>query len=176
MARERLRISCKSAVRGEDRDVFEWIRRDLYSDEFVNVSPENPALGIRRAATGDAYMEFVTEHRQDVEALVNRWRTKKPSFFFNIEQVEGPLGEPCLSCGHAEPEGGVPAVFPVCDFRYTSPCPHCNADISRQAYEHVAGRIEKCPNCHQRVRLEFNEPLLKPNGDYNEPVVIVEAA
>jgi hypothetical protein len=41
-------------------------------------------------------------------------------------------------------------------------------------YSRIAGDLFRCPHCKNRVRLRFNDPMILPSGDYNQPLVVVE--
>jgi hypothetical protein len=148
------------------------VRRDLYGHSPVEIDPDNPAHQNRRDAQRRAYFEFSTNYVDEVRRVLREYGHESS---VTVEEVAGPAGEPCLRCGHVA--GPVtPPVCPNCEFRDISPCPHCHEEVPRQEYESVAGDLFRCPRCRTRVRLHFNDPLVRSDGSYSEPVVIVEEA
>jgi hypothetical protein len=84
-------------------------------------------------------------------------------------------GEECVNCGNVA--GPIrPTVCPNCGFRDISPCPICRTEVPRQSYTRISGDLYRCPQCKNRVRLRFNSPMFLPDGDYNQPLVVVEEA
>jgi hypothetical protein len=96
--------------------------------------------------------------------------------------VGGTLGEPvepvaldeCLVCGNVADEPC--AVCPNCGFREIEPCPNCGAQIARMRYTRAEPGWHRCPSCHTRVILSYNEPIWRPEGGYREPIVLVNPA
>ncbi len=90
-----------------------------------------------------------------------------------LKETSEVLGEACQNCGNiAGPV--LPTVCPNCNFRDISPCPVCKEEIPRQLYERQGKSLFRCPKCRSRVRLRFNEPLCLPDGNYNQPLVVVD--
>jgi hypothetical protein len=169
MPKHKIRISAD--VHDDDHRRLVKIRKHLHSYSSVGINPENPAYRIHRDNDGRAYFELSTDKEDEVERIL---RELGHAAYARADRVAGPTEEPCLNCGNIV-AGQPQARCEVCGFRETSSCPHCARDISRAAYVAVAGDVLQCPSCHGMVTLHFNEPLFKANGDYNEPVVVVEA-
>ena len=91
---------------------------------------------------------------------------------FEVSEVTGEFGQECVNCGNVAGEVQ-PPVCPNCGFRDISPCPNCHRPISRTEYIQL-DKIFRCPACNTRVRLHFNDPLFVADGEYNQPLVIVE--
>jgi len=148
------------------------LRRDLYAHSPVEIDPDNPAHQTHRDAQERAYFEFSTNYLDDVRRVLREYGYEGHT---TIEETSGPAGEPCLNCGYV---GGAitPTVCPNCHFRDIAACPHCEEEVARQEYEPVAGELFRCPRCRTYVRLQFNDPLIRSDGSYNQPVVVVEEA
>jgi hypothetical protein len=173
----RFRISTKSLTSDPSGDLrrLSMVRRDLYAHSPIEVDPDNPAFRTQRDADGRAYFEFSTSFEpRDVEDVLTRFHHDN---YVELRPIDGPAGTPCLSCGYIG-TGPLPATCPQCGFQDISPCPHCGESISRESYVQIAGDLFRCPNsaCRAFVRLRFNEPLITSDGNYNQPVVLVEEA
>ncbi|MBL8795365.1 MAG: hypothetical protein JNM56_15785 [Planctomycetia bacterium] len=147
-------------------------RRDLWAHSPVEVDPDHPLHGTHRSEDGRAYFEFVTAFPEQARRVMDDF-----NYGNAIELSEAPAlpGEECLNCGNVA--GPIrPAVCPNCGFQDVSPCPICRQAVPRQAYIGLAGERYRCPHCQSRVRLRFNSPMFVANGDYNQPLVIVEEA
>jgi hypothetical protein len=93
----------------------------------------------------------------------------------DMQQVHEPVGQACQNCGNVA--GPVlPTVCPNCRFRDISACPVCHEEVPRETYARIGGDLFRCPHCHNRVRLRFNEPMFLGDGMYNQPLVVVEQA
>jgi hypothetical protein len=148
------------------------LRRDLYAHSPVEIDPDNPAHRTQRDEQHRPYFEFSTDFVEEVRRVLHDYGH---AAHVTMEEVAGPAGEPCLNCGHVA--GPVtPSVCPNCGFREISPCPHFNQEVARQEYAAVPGGLFRCPRCNTHVRLRFNDPLIRTDGDYTQPVVIVEVA
>jgi len=171
---QRLRITALGTNGDDELRRLALIRRDLYAHSPIEIDPDNPAYRSQRNGDGRAFFEFSTDYLDAVERVLIE---RNHHAFIKLEPASGPAGEPCLRCGHIE-GGPVPAVCLKCGFEDIAPCPHCHTPVPRAKYEKVkvAGDLFKCPACNARVRLSFNDPLLKADGQYNEPVVVVELA
>jgi hypothetical protein len=87
--------------------------------------------------------------------------------------VEEQAGPACMNCGNIA--GPIqPVECPVCHFRDIDDCPYCDTPIPRQQYVPISGDLFSCPQCSNRVRLRLRDPLFMPNGDYYQPLVMVE--
>lgn len=146
------------------------LRRDLYAHSPVEIDPDNRLHGTRRDSNGRAYFEFATDYPEEVRRIINQFGYKEQ---VELTECDDVAGEACANCGNIV-GGPIPSVCPTCGFRDISQCPHCSTDVSRQAYVPDAGNLFRCPNCKLRVRLCFNNPLLKADGTYSEPLVIVK--
>jgi hypothetical protein len=169
---EKLRITALANGADDELRRLEMIKRDLYVRSAVEIDPENPAHQTVRDSNRRAYFEFSTSHRDEVERIVKEFGHEA---FVKIESAVGPAGEPCVRCGYVA-GGSAPAVCPNCGLRDIDPCPNCNTPVSRADYKPVAGDLFRCPACDAQVRLRFNDPLLNRDGEYNEPIVLVEQA
>lgn len=152
--------------------VAERARRFLLGSLDVHMDEQHPLQGIHRQPDGKAYFEIAGT---SVEAVRQAAKADNLLDLVSIQQTDEILGEECANCGNiAGPL--IPTVCPNCGFRDISPCPYDNAEISRQAYERIAGDLFRCPGNGLRVRLRFNDPLFKSDGSYNQPLVVVERA
>jgi hypothetical protein len=150
----------------------EEVRADLWVHAPVEVDPKYPLVGTHRDEAGRAYLEFVTEVPAEVRRVIAQGRNAN-----RVALAENPSlpGQECLNCGNVA--GPVqPSVCPNCGFRDIAPCPVCGEEVPRQLYSRVSGNLFRCPRCRNAVRFRFNSPMFLPNGDYNQPVVVVEEA
>jgi hypothetical protein len=166
------RIRLSAAPGPSDHKLLSTLREDLYAYSGLNIDPDNPAYAIHRDDAGRAYFDVTAAHLQQVTDAIASLDERGD---VEATVVEGPAGDPCLRCGYIAGEQP-PATCPNCGFVDTSPCPHCDQAVSRLAYLEHAGDVLECPNCHGHVRLRFNDPLLTEDGDYSQPVVVVESA
>jgi hypothetical protein len=148
------------------------IRRDLYARASIDMDPDNPAHRFRRDADGHVYFEFSADSLDEIRRTLNGLGYVEG---FDVSEGLGAAGDPCLRCGYIAGEQGQ-AVCARCGFQEISPCPHCNELVARRSYIGIEGDLARCPRCQRHVRLRFNEPLLRGDGEYNEPVIIVDIA
>jgi hypothetical protein len=138
-----------------------------FHDEVVGLPAvaRGPLDGEHTRLDGRMYFDVVAENAELVENAANA-RGAEVEVVMPASKVSE-----CLNCGNtAEAES---TVCPNCQFRDISPCPSCGHEIPRATYVSVGGDLHQCPNCRQRVRLVFNDPLWREDGSYNEPVVRV---
>jgi hypothetical protein len=148
------------------------LRRDLYGHSPVEIDPDNPAHRTQRDVQQRAYFGFSTDFAGEVRRVLRDYGHEQHVL---MEEVPGPAGEPCLNCGYVA--GPVtPSVCPNCHFRDISPCPECHQEVARQEYKSIAGDLFRCPRCNTHVLLRFNDPLIRAEGVYKQPVVVVELA
>jgi predicted RNA-binding Zn-ribbon protein involved in translation (DUF1610 family) len=144
------------------------LRRELYSGSALCGDLESPAFEIRRGDNGIPLFEAVV-YREPFQQVIEHARYDS----FNYQPATGPVGEPCLRCGYIA-GGPTLAVCPSCGFREVSACPYCRRDVPRWRYVPTAGDAFRCPECGKEVFLRFNDSLTDADGEYNEPVVLVE--
>jgi DNA-directed RNA polymerase subunit RPC12/RpoP len=162
----------KSRTPAEDLGVAEDVRRALWAKAPVKVDSQYPLHGIHRDEQKRAYFEFATDAAEEVCRVL---REHLFSDRFELTETNEPLGEACQNCGNiAGPV--LPTVCPNCSFRDISPCPSCGREIPRQKYISLGEGRYRCPNCGTLVRMRFSEPMFGPDGDYNQPLVVVEEA
>ena len=172
MPRIRLTVDKHPLDRADDLRLASRLRASLYTHSAIAVDPDNRAYAIHRDGDGNAYFEFSADSVQAVQDVVSKCGVPDR---VKIAKVAGPDGEPCLNCGNIA--GAIaPAVCTNCGFRDVSDCPHCGEHVPRKCYKPFSGNLLRCPSCNGFVRLAFNDPLFKPNGEYNQPVVIVHKA
>jgi hypothetical protein len=148
------------------------LRQDLWDHAPVEVDPDHPLYGTHRDEAGRAYLEFATQFPGEVRRVIEQYH-----YTDLVELTETPPlpGEECVNCGNVA--GPVlPAVCPNCEFRDISPCPMCGEKVPRQLYSRISGDLFRCPHCHNRVRLRFNSPMFLADGNYSQPLVLVEEA
>jgi hypothetical protein len=156
----------------DDLRIASQIRRDLWAHSPVEVDPDSPKHRTHRNADRSAYFEFATNYPDEVQRIIGEFADTQRVSMSVVKEEDGPE---CTNCGHVA--GPIlPSVCPSCGFRDISPCPHCKQEVARQAYLPVSGDLFKCPMCQHRVRLQVHDPLLDSNGDYNQPLVVVEGA
>jgi hypothetical protein len=169
----RMRLTVKpTAVRVRDLRTAADLRRDLWAHSPVEVDPDHPLFGTHLDEDGRTYFEFATEFPELVRRVI-----EQRHYADKVELIEAPPlpGEECANCGNVAGPAR-PTVCPNCQFRDISPCPVCGKEVSRQSYARVSGDLFRCPNCKHRVRLRFNNPMVLPDGDFNQPLVVVEEA
>lgn len=169
----RIRVTVKDrGDRTDDLRVAARVRGALWAHSPLEVDPDNPLHGTHRDSSGRAYFEFLTNLRAPVDQVLQQ---QKFADLVDVSEVNERLGEACQNCGNiAGPT--LPPVCPNCGFRDVSECPVCHHEISRQDYMLLSGTLFRCPNCHNRVRLRFNEPMFLSDGTYNQPLVVVQEA
>jgi hypothetical protein len=169
----RIRITAlPNSGRSDELRRLATLRRELYAHSPVEIDPDNPAHETRHDEQRRPYFEFSTDYLDEVQRVL---RDFGHIDHVAMDEVPGPAGDPCLNCGHvAGPL--TPSECPSCGFRDISPCPHCHQEVCRQEYEPVAGELFRCSHCLTLVCLRFNDPLIRANGGYNQPVVVVEVA
>jgi len=160
------------ADRGLEFDVVADLRRDLRAHRLIDVDAAEPLRGTHRDLEGRAYFEFATGLPEDARRLID-----ESAHGAKVTLAESPAlpGPECLDCGNvAGPMR--PTVCPNCGFREISPCPHCGAEVPRDAYRRIGGATFRCPTCRKTVDLRFNSEMFLPDGNYNQPLVLVEEA
>jgi hypothetical protein len=169
----RIRITVRDrGNRSDDLRVAAEVRRALWAHSPLQVDPDNPLHGTHRNEAGRAYFEFLTNDRAAVDKVL---REHDFADVVDVTEAHEELGEACLNCGNIT--GPVlPSVCPNCSFRDISPCPYCNSEVPRQRYIRQGGNLFRCPHCRNRVRLQFNDPVVLPDGSYNEPLAVVVEA
>jgi hypothetical protein len=171
MVRLRLTIA-NSGDRTEEIRYAARLRQAIWGRLPVEVDPDNPLHGTHCDESGRAYFEFATNTPDEVRGVLREW---DPQGRVTVTEPRGPQGQACENCGNiAGPV--LPPICPACGFRDISPCPICNRPVPRDAYARENGDVFICPSCRNRVRLRFHSPLFKPDGSYNEPLVVVDAA
>lgn len=167
----RIRITVKpTGDRTNDLRVAANVRRDLWAHSPVEIDPDNPLHGTHRDEQGRAYFEFSTRYPDEVTRVL---REHGHDERVEVREVGEPVGQACQNCGNVV--GPVlPTVCPNCHFRDISACPVCQHEVPRQSYTRIGGNLFRCPHCHNRVRLRFNEPMFLGDGTYNQPLVVVE--
>ena len=152
------------------------VRGDLLACAPVYVDPDRPLQGIHRDAENRSYLEFATDDPEKVKAVLHE-HGHDP--YVRLEETNDPLGEPCQNCGNVAGRLSPPEC-PNCGLQDISPCPICGQLNSRQDYETVSGKLFVCPHpvdgARHQVRLIFNEPMFRPDGRFNEPLVLVREA
>ncbi len=169
----RMRITVKKmGTPGDDLRVAAEVRRDLWAHSPVEVEPDNPLHGTHRDKEGRAYFEFSTRYPEEVHRVLQKYYYADKVEVTESREV---LGEACQNCGNiAGPV--LPTVCPNCSFRDISPCPSCGREIPRQKYVSLGEGHYRCPECGTLVRMRFSEPMFGPEGEYNQPLVVVEEA
>ena len=156
--------------RTNDLRVADKVRRDLWSRSPSEIDPDNRLHGTHRDAQGRAYFEFSPHNVEEVKRVLHEFGHAER---VEVREVDEPIGPECQNCGNVV--GPVlPTVCPNCDFRDISACPVCHEEVPRQSYIRNGGEVFRCPHCHSRVRLRFNEPMFVGDGTYNQPLVVVE--
>lgn len=152
-------------------DDLRWaarIRRDLWAHSPVEIDPGSSVHGTHRDSESNAYFEFATDRKSEVDRVIRELGYQERARVDVVEQSEG---TECVNCGNISPQ--LFTVCPTCEFRDIEPCPNCNQEIARLAYLNISGDLFKCPMCHNRVRLAFNDPVFDSNGHYIQPLVRV---
>jgi hypothetical protein len=172
----RLRITILSTgERAEDLRIAARLRLDLWGRSGVDIHPLNPLQGTHRDTLGRAYIEFATSDSEAVRRVLRECQYGSQSFEALVEVTEPTedTGPPCQNCGNIA--GAVlPTECPNCGFRDISPCPICHHEVSRQLYIPISGDLFRCPNCQNRVRFRFNDPMFLQDGSYNQPLIVID--
>ncbi len=155
-------------------DDLRWtarVRRDLWAHSPVEIDPDSPRHGTHRDADRNAYFEFTTDRLPEVQRVLREFGYVDRA---SVEVIQEGNGTECVNCGNIPPE--LLTVCPNCNFRDIDRCPYCNNEVARLAYTSVFGEVFKCPMCHRRVRLQFNDPPFDASGHNNQPLVRVSPA
>ena len=169
----RVRITIKdTGNRRNDLQTAVDLKSEVLNHVPVGLDPEHPLVGIHRDEAGRAYFEFATDYPGEIRRVIDQ--------FHHTEQVEvldnPPLpGEECLKCGNI-PGPVQPSVCPSCGFKDITSCPVCAQPIPRDSYSPLGGNLFRCPHCRNRVWLRYNSPMVLRNGEFNQPLVVVEEA
>jgi hypothetical protein len=170
---QRVRVTVKHNP-VDPADDLRWaarVRRDLWAHSPVEIDPDSPRHGTHRDEQRNAFFEFATDRFPDVRRVLEK--------FGHAERVQATVvqdenGTECVNCGNITPE--LETVCPICQFRDVAPCPYCHHEIPRLEYAPISGDLFKCPMCHKRVRLQFQDPLFNGNGSYKQPLILVDPA
>jgi hypothetical protein len=155
----------------EPADDLRWaarVRRDLWAHSPVEIDPDSPKHGTHRDAHRNAYFEFATDRLPDVQRVLREFGYADRA---SLEIMQEGNGTECLNCGNISPD--LVTVCPNCQFRDIDKCPYCLHEVARLSYITICGDVFKCPNCHRRVRFQFHDPLFDANGQYNQPLILV---
>lgn len=148
------------------------LRRDLWAHSPVEIDPDHPLNGIHRDGDGRAYFEFATEFPKEVCRVIQDYHYTDR---VELTETSGLPGDECLNCGNVA--GPLrPPICPNCGFQDISPCPICEESVPRESYTRISGDLYRCPHCANRVRLRYISPMFLPDGDFNQPLVVVEEA
>jgi hypothetical protein len=155
-------------------DDLRWaarVRRDLWAHSAVEIDPDSPRHGTHRDEDKNAFFEFATDRFQEVRRVLQDYGYAERT---EATVVQDEKGTECVDCGNITPE--LVTVCPNCQFRDIASCPYCDQEIPRLEYVPIAGDLFKCPACHKRVRLQFQDPLFNGSGHYKQPLVLVVPA
>ena len=167
----RIRITVKSTgSRTDDLRLAADLRGVLWAHAPVEIDPDHPLHGTHRDQQGRAYIEFSTPFPDEVTRILKQYAYVDR---VELQEAREPLGQACQSCGNI-PGHVLPTVCPNCGFRDISPCPVCHHEIPRQQYTRIVGDLFRCPDCHNQVRLRFNNPMFISDGTYNQPLVVTQ--
>jgi hypothetical protein len=169
----RMRVTIKAQNnRGCELKTAADVRRELWAHSPVEVDRDHPLRGTHRDEDGRAYFEFATEFPREVRRVIDAY-----NYSDKVDLTETPSlpGQECVNCGNVAGPAR-PTVCPNCQFRDITPCPACSEEVSRQSYFCISGDLFRCPQCKNRVRLRYNDPMFLPDGSYNQPLVVVEEA
>jgi hypothetical protein len=170
---QRVRVTVKHNP-VDTADDLRWaarVRRDLWAHSPVEIDPDSPRHGTHRDEEKNAFFEFATDRLQEVRRVLEEYGYKERAQATVVQDEEG---TECVNCGDITPK--LVTVCPTCNFRDIAPCPHCNHEIPRLEYTPVSGDLFKCPMCHKRVRLRFQDPLFDGKGYYKQPLILVVPA
>ena len=152
------------------------VREDLIEHADIWADPEHTLHGVHRDAQGCPYFEFAAENREAISEVLNR---RHHDAYTQLSETDEPLGEPCQECGNIAGRVLLPEC-PNCGFHDIERCPVCGQLSSRQDYEKISGNFFYCPTrqngLRHRVRLIFNEPMIRSDGRFNQPLVLVKDA
>lgn len=170
----RIRIVVKSQPdRKEDLRIAGRARSAIYDALPVHPDPDYPLQSVHRNVHGRAFLEVSGASRKEVEDVLAKSGLSESVV---VSETDEPLGEECANCGNiAGPV--LPTVCPNCGFRDISPYPYDDLgdkEVPRKSYVKDQGDVFRCLETNRRVRLRFNEPLVKEDGTYNQPLVVVE--
>ena len=170
---QRVRVTVKHNP-VDPADDLRWaarVRRDLWAHSPVEIDPDSPRHGTHRDEQKNAFFEFATDRLQEVQRVLQEYGYTERA---QATVVQDEQGTECVNCGNITPE--LVTVCPNCRFRDIAPCPHCNHEIPRLEYTPISGDLFKCPMCHKRVRLQFQDPLFDGDGYYKQPLILVVPA
>jgi hypothetical protein len=171
MLRVRVTIKHNPADPADDLRSAALIRRDLWAHSPVEIDPDSPRHGTHRDEHKNAFFEFATERLEEVERVLKEFGYTNRA---EATVVKEDGGMECVNCGNITPK--LTTVCPNCEFRDIAACPHCNHEIPRTEYTPISGDLFKCPMCHKKVRLNFQDPLFDGDGYYRQPLVLVTPA
>jgi hypothetical protein len=171
MQRVRITVLHNPTDPADDLRVAARVRRDLWSHSPVEIDPDSPRHGTHRDEQKNAFFEFATDRLGEVERVLNELGHATRA---KATVVQDENGTECVNCGNITPQ--LVTVCPTCKFRDIAACPYCNIEIPRLEYTSVAGDLFKCPMCHKRVRLQFQDPPFDGDGHYKQPLVLVVPA
>jgi hypothetical protein len=146
------------------------LQQAIWKNAPTDYDREHPLYGIHRDEAGQVYFEFATESPEEVQKVIDQSPIKEQA-----ELTESPSlpGNECMKCGNVA--GPInPAVCTSCGFRDIAPCPVCGKEVPRESYLQIVGNLRRCPNCKSRVRFHHNTPIAFPNGDWNQPLIVIE--
>ena len=156
----------------DDLRIASRIRQALWAHSPVEIGPDSRMHGTHRDNARNAYFEFATNYPQEVERILEE---RKYNGRVTMQVVADGVGPECVNCGNMV--GPIlPAICPNCHFREIANCPYCNQEVARQAYLPVSGDLFRCPMCQRRVRLCLHDPIFNSQGEYNQPLIVVEKA
>lgn len=170
---QRVRVTVKHNPQ-DPTDDLRWaarVRRDLWAHSPVEIDPDSPRHGTHRDAHKNAFFEFATDRLQEVERVLQEYGHGERA---HATVIQDERGTECVSCGNITP--GLVTVCPTCQFRDIAPCPYCKHEIPRLEYTPVFGDLFRCPMCHKRVRLQFQDAPFDHKGNYKQPLVLVVPA
>ena len=170
---QRIRVTVRHNPE-DSTDDLRWaarLRRDLWAHSPVEIDPDSPRHSTHRDADRNAFFEFATDRLPEVQRVLLAFGYSDRA---QVKVIQEGNGTECVNCGNIPPE--LVTVCPNCEFRDIDPCPYCNKEVARLAYTSVAGEVFKCPMCHHRVRLQFNDPIRDGKGHFNQPLVCVSPA
>jgi len=154
------------------------VRDDLIEHAQVWVDPERPLQGVHRDGEGRAYFELAADHGETISDVLNR---EGHTAYTALNETKDCLGDPCQQCGNIA--GPIqPPACPNCGFLDIAQCPVCHQLYPRREYERIGrSNLFYCPTrqpdgLRHRVRLIFNEPVILPNGRFNQPLILVQDA
>jgi hypothetical protein len=171
MQRVRVTVRHNAADPADDLRVAARVRRDLWAHSPVEIDPDSPRHGTHRDEKKNAFFEFATDRMAEVKRVLEEYGHSGRAV---VEVVKEDQGMECVNCGNITPK--LTTECPNCKFRDIEPCPHCNHEIPRVEYMPVSGDLFKCPMCHKKVRLKFQDPLFDGKGHYRQPLVLVTPA